>query len=267
MIRSSKCKCLCSFLAVWATASLLPYTAQALGEQGLTENVRGKITRDALKDVLAPVSLQAVIKADESQDKPGSEGVAEIRRHFDGSALPAAAAYMMREQSRAVTLACEADTDPESRAEALRHLGLMLHSAQDFYLHTNYLELQLEDPRNLSDVYNLPLADWNKVPDGYSSARTGLKLVGYDTFRSNDLINKDSATTAGGKQIAGRSGVALFDIACDLATRETKHQWSLFEVLVRTRCGSRAPAVLDALRNGDVKESVTPKQGAEHGDR
>lgn len=234
-------------VAAWLLTGA-PVVVYAIDSQNLNEAANGKVTREALKDILAPASLEAVVAADVSQDKPGSEGAKEKRRHFDGSALSAAAAYLLREQSRAVTLACEADSDPESRADALRHLGLMLHTAQDFYLHTNYVELQLEDPRNQSDVYNLPLVDWTRVPTGYAGKRTGLKLAGFDSSQPDDPLNKESATTSGGKLPVGRSGATRFDIACDLAERETKHQWSLFEVLVRTRCGSHASDVLASLR-------------------
>ncbi|HEY9792143.1 MAG TPA: HET-C-related protein [Candidatus Obscuribacterales bacterium] len=236
-------------LALLALSAAMPAALYALDSSRAALSVHGAITRDALNSTLAPANLKAVIDANDSQDAPG-EGQSEKRRHFEGNVFPAAVAYINREKNRALTLSAEADTDEQSRADALRHFGLMLHAVQDFYLHTNYIELELEDQHNKSDPYNLPLVDWNRVPDGYGGSKSGKQLAACMAVDGNDPIDKSAATTPGGRVVVA-GGATQFTVAQELAVKETERQWKLFETLVRTRCAGRAPAVLAALRHAD----------------
>lgn len=220
-------------------------------------SVHAEITRDALNGVLSPDNLKAVIDANDSLDAPNGDGASEKRRHFDVTAMTAAVQYINREKNKALTFASEADTEPESRADALRHFGLMLHTVQDFYLRSNYLEMQLEKPESVADPYNIGLVDWTKVPESLLSA-SGNKLTAANKADPVDPLNKDAATTPGGsKMVSG--GITRYAVAKDLATRETQRQWNLFETLIRNRCGNRGPAVLAALRQASTP---TPAQAA-----
>ena len=184
-----------------ATALILSApVAYALDREPSSTGLHAGITREALGETLCAGNLKAVMEANESQDALGGDGIGEKRRHFEGSVFPAALAYFNREKTRALNLATEADSDAESRADALRHLGLMLHSVQDFYLHTNYVELELEETHNKSDPYNIPLVDWSRVPDGYAGTKSGAKLAACESNSSDDAINKDSVTTVGGRK-------------------------------------------------------------------
>lgn len=213
-------------------------------------SVHAEITRDALSGILAADNLKAVIEANDSLDAPNGDGANEKRRHFDVTAMTAAVQYINREKNKALTFAAEADTEPESRSDALRHFGLMLHTVQDFYLRSNYLELQLENPDSSADPYNIALVDWTKVPDALVSS-SGTKLTSANKADPVDPLNKDNGTTPGGKQII--SGTATrYSVAKDLAVRETQRQWNLFETLIRNRCGNRGPAVLAALRQAST---------------
>lgn len=216
-------------------------------------SLHAAMTREALGGTFADANLKALIAANESQDTPGSEGRTEKRRHFDGNdVFPAALAYINREKTRALNLAVEADTDAQSRADTLRHLGLMLHSVQDFYLHTNYVEIAMETEKNHSDPYNTPLVDWSRVPDGYVGAKSSCRLAACSAVDTADAINKEGDTTHGGKVSLG-GGVTQYKVARDLAIRETQRQWNLFETLVRNKLGTRATAVLTALKQADPK--------------
>jgi hypothetical protein len=219
-------------------------------------DVHGQITHDALTGSISEGNLKLIADADSSQDAAGSEAARERRRHFDGSSINATLNYIFREKNKALVLAAEADTEPQSRLDALRHFGMMLHAVQDFYLRSNYVEQQLAQEANQADPYNIALVDWNKVAAGaFSAAKHG---------ESDDPLNKDNSTVGGGKtSVAGK--ITYHSVAKDLAVRETQRQWNLFETLVRNRCGDRAPAVLAALRQastptasqiGAIKEST-----------
>lgn len=206
-------------------------------------NVHAQITHDALIGSISEANLKLIIDADTAQDAPGSEAANERRRHFDGTSIAATIAHINREKNKALNLAAEADTEPQARLDALRHLGMMLHSVQDFYLRSNYVEQQLKVEDNKNDPYNIALVDWNKLsPPDIAAAKHG---------DPDDALNKDSSTAGGGKTAIG--GKATYhSVARDLAVRETQRQWNLFETLVRTRCGERAPAVLAALRQANT---------------
>lgn len=226
--------------------SCLP-VAYSLDSTKPEANVHGEMTREALAGILAPSNLQAVTDANQSQDALNSEAAAEKRRHCDGSNLRASVQYINRETSRALNSAVESDSELQSRSDALRHLGLMIHCAQDFYLRSNYVELNLEAEEHKTDPYNIPLVDWAKVPEGISGATSGTKLTAAKDADLQDVLRKDSATTNGGKIVVSPN-VTYYSIARELAVRETQRQWSLFETILRSRCGDRAPAVIAALR-------------------
>lgn len=225
--------------------SLATVQTSALAFQdGASGNIHGRITRDALKGALSETNLKVIVEANEAQDKPGSEALAEIRRHFGDQRFISSLGYIDREKKRALNYAAEADVDPECRGRALRHLGEMLHVVQDFYSRTNYLELMLQNPVYKADPYNIPLVDWQKVPAGYE----GLKCCPMAGGAEAGALIKDNADTTQGKQtIQGKT--TYFQVAFDLACRETQRQWNLFETMLRNRCGARSAAVIAALKH------------------
>jgi len=218
--------------------------------------VHEDITRQALHDTISDANLDFIVKAVDSQNAPGSEGVSEGRRHFTDGNFSAALAYMDREKKQALNYAGSADTDAGDRAQALRHFGLMVHTAQDFYSSTNYVELMLEDSKKTADPLGLDLVDWARVPDGYAGKSSGLPLSaavsraktgsGAAQAAGTPDFNKDNANSPAGKKKVG--GITYFDISRDLAIRETQRQWNLFEALVRGRFHERAGAIVDALK-------------------
>jgi hypothetical protein len=237
--------------ASFSIGLLLAPSGYAMDSASPESSLHGQITREALMGTLADPNLKAVIDANDSQDAPGSEGAQEKRRHFDQSNIKGALQYISREKTKALNAAAEADVEPESRADALRHFGLMLHAVQDFYTRSNYVELQLESPEHKNDPYNIPLVDWNKVPDGIVGLASGTKLSAAKQGNPQDEMNKDDVTVGGGKTIISGK-ITYHSVARDLAVRETQRQWNLFETLLRSRCGERAAAVLAALRQAST---------------
>lgn len=219
--------------------------APALGfgsSDGSSANVHEQITRDALGGILSETNLKVVIDANLAQDKSGSPGFAEQRRHFGEERIASSLRFIEREKTRALNYASESDTDGQLRGQALAHFGELLHSVQDFYSRSNYLELMCSNSEYRNDPYSIPLVDWQKVPDGYP---------GLETFRAAKADTasfvKDSGTTEGGKKIVSGK-VTYFQVAKDLAVRESQRQWNLFETMIRNRCGERSAAVIAALK-------------------
>ncbi|MBI4532766.1 MAG: hypothetical protein HY711_02370 [Candidatus Melainabacteria bacterium] len=214
--------------------------------------VHEQITRDALAGTISDANLAVVIKAIISQDIAGSEDASESRRHFSDDHFSACLAYIDREKKKALNYACDADTDPDNRARALKHFGLMLHTAQDFYSKTNYVELQLEDARKIADPFNIELVDWAKIPDGYVGPVSRTRLAVANQVMD---LNKDNAHTPQGKKAV--AGTTYFVIAKDLAVRETQRQWNLFETLLKARFQTRAAAIITALRQASPGKEVS----------
>jgi len=102
-----------------------------------------------------------------SQDIQGSSNFEKSpQNHFDDDKIKEGAAYVQEQMNAAVRLAREAWMAPAPAVidketcvgRALYALGQGLHTAQDFYCHTDYLELQLRYKRPLVPV------DYTKVP-------------------------------------------------------------------------------------------------------
>jgi len=226
-------------------------TGYAMDTASSPPSLHAQITHDALAGSLSDDNLKVIIDANDSQDAAGSDGAKEARRHFDANSINNTVNYINREKNKALTLASEADSEPQARLDALRHFGLMIHAAQDFYLHSNYLEQQLRTEENRNDPYNIALVDWNKFPEKMSAAKYG---------DPEDALNKDSATAGGGKTAIAPK-VTYHSAARDLAVRETQRQWNLFETLVRARCGDRAPRVIAALRQASTPTAAQTATG------
>lgn len=233
-------------LSILVTASAWQAACFAFSSSNNTGgNIHEQITSEALKDLLSPANLKVIIDANVAQDASGSEALAELRRHFGDERFASSLGYIDREKKRALNYASEADTDPEQRGRTLRHFGEVLHCVQDFYSRTNYLELMLAKPALREDPYSIPLVDWQKVPDGYP----GLVCFNAKAGNVNDsaAIVKDSLNTEAGKKIVSGK-ITYFQVAKDLAVRESQRQWNLFETMIRNRCGTRAAAIIAALK-------------------
>ncbi len=198
-----------------------------------------EITHDALAATFNASNLNLVERACESQCKPGSEAASETRRHFGDENFSKALAYMDRQKRLIIDFSASADTNPMDRARALYHLGLLLHTAQDFYSHTNYVELAAahinENRAGIRDPYAMDLVDWTKLASNRTNA-----------LQSSHELYKDDPNAAQSKIAYGNS--CYFKIAKELAVKETLRQWNSVEALIRLRHAARANAILTAMK-------------------
>jgi hypothetical protein len=194
------------------------------------------IVKQALYDALAPGNLAFLQKAvffQSQQDDP--------RRHFAQGNLEKSKAYIDRESKVAINYASDADANEKSRARALMHLGFLMHTAQDFYCRTNYIERKLDSLKNgeMFDPYTYDLVDWTKL-DVYQG------LVASPEF------DKCSPTSTEGAKKSG--SMTYYQIARALAIRETQRQWDLFEALVRRRYAAHASAIITAFKQASCPD-------------
>lgn len=91
----------------------------------------------ALDDVFSPRALEKIIKANLNQDRLLGQ-IGHDEYHFDNNAFEKSYAYI--EEQRAQTVSSLMANDVSSAWSAF---GRLTHTAQDFYAHSNYIDLWL----------------------------------------------------------------------------------------------------------------------------
>lgn len=125
------------------------------------------ILQEALGAEVTPQVLQILSDACNTQDIVESHNFGDATHHFDNNELKGSRQYMQERFRQAAFFAARCNKDLAMRDGALREMGLLLHTAQDFYSHSNYIELQLRD---LVRVEDLQPVKWTAMPAGI---RTG----------------------------------------------------------------------------------------------
>ncbi|HQR05881.1 MAG TPA: hypothetical protein PLN21_03610 [Gemmatales bacterium] len=116
-----------------------------------------------------------------------------------------------------------------SSLSARTSFGHLLHTVQDFYAHSTWVEIHQQN-----GVYPIPVWDgtYNSLPTGIISGtwRWGKHLCPSGT-PDHEYINKDSADSIRGKQkVAGgpNNGKTYFELAYEVARRATQEQFARF---------------------------------------
>ncbi|HEX6268613.1 MAG TPA: hypothetical protein VFZ43_00120 [Anaerolineales bacterium] len=99
--------------------------------------VHAEITRKALAGNFSDRALEAIVSANLRQDRLLAL-IGHDEYHFDGNAFDQSYAYL--EEQRTLTISCLEANDVSSAWSAF---GRLIHTAQDFYAHTNYIDLWL----------------------------------------------------------------------------------------------------------------------------
>ena len=100
--------------------------------------IHADITRTALERIFAPKVLNIVIQSNKKQDAiKGQIGHSEY--HFDNNQISEGHGYIQK-QREVVLLSIE----QKKLGSAWVAFGRLLHTAQDFYAHTNYVTLWLD---------------------------------------------------------------------------------------------------------------------------
>ena len=212
--------------------------------QDCANSIHDQIIHDALGNLFTPANLSIITRSCDSQDKVESEEASDRKRHFQGDDFRKSFAFMDRQKKLALDYAATADSNEKDRARALYHLGLVLHTAEDFYSETNYLETaiaRIKRSGRLPDPYDIEPVDWTKLSADWGSLEHGAE------------ISKANGDTAEGKMLIG--DVTYFAAAKELAVKESLRQWNILETLIKVRYPQRATTILTAL----TQASCSPK--------
>lgn len=101
------------------------------------------ITRKALGERFSPRALEAILTANLKQDDLLTGQIGHDEYHYDNNAIAESDRYL--EEQRMLTLSALQDDDPPTAWAAF---GRLVHTAQDFYAHSNYVDLWLSHSNN-----------------------------------------------------------------------------------------------------------------------
>lgn len=143
--------------------------------------------------------------------------------HFDNCAFP---------EGRSHYLACWEEIGSQiasgHKKEALITFGKILHSVQDFYAHSNWVELHLgENPIPVWDL-NLDSLPGDIVSGTYLS---GFPKKCKSNAPSHESLNKDSQDSETGRIIIEQGhhhGKSLFQLAYDVALHHSRKEFTKF---------------------------------------
>ena len=199
---------------------------------------------------------------------------------------------------KVVDLSEHAVDDYQIYRQSMVEFGIYLHSAQDFYSHTNWVEKHL-----LAGATEIPLApkDFDDLPSGLVSPYSLLRRIPpgevteaetYEEafkrpfYRSEELaglegrqriraaaeaqeafthydLAKDNPTYLAGQARWNPQGRTVFEMALEAATRETVRQWKHLEREIEDEHEEEAPAILAVLREGWLSSFPDSSEKAE----
>jgi hypothetical protein len=99
--------------------------------------IHADITRQALGEHFSPAALEKIISANLAQDRLAGQ-IGHDEFHFDNNAFEKSYAYI--EEQRALTIFALRAKEGNAAWSAF---GRLVHTAQDFYAHSNYIDLWL----------------------------------------------------------------------------------------------------------------------------
>lgn len=266
-------------VAVVAGATFASPTAQAFYPQFHDSITRNALPGDmvdhtALLQILGDVSIGA--------GAVGSDVFAtDAFRHFDSAATPGDVCIRAQDAWNFYTpliLNGAVETGPDGTElvdgpGARAAFGGLAHALQDFYSHTNWVELNVPGSPEALAVGLFPSCDPGSLPAGLSSGFFSLQdgtdgcpdggpPPGFEFC--HETINKDGFTTPeGGKQlpegvvVPGVSLVNYFDLASLLATRATTDLYWQVRTLVVDAVngrGGNGECVANNLFHADLHE-------------
>ena len=103
----------------------------------MLQNFHVDITKQALRERFSAAALEKIIAANVSQDRLYGQ-IGHDEYHFDSNAFEESYAYL--EQQRTLVVSSLQADDSSSAWSAF---GRLTHTAQDFYAHSNYIDLWL----------------------------------------------------------------------------------------------------------------------------
>ncbi len=106
---------------------------------------------------LSKRAVEYVARGCDSQDNPSGANFSSSVHHAVDNCIPKTFAFIKSTLEESVESAHSCDTK-DGREKTLRNVGMALHALQDFYSHSNYLEMLLSSNKPLEPV------NWNDPP-------------------------------------------------------------------------------------------------------
>lgn len=147
--------------------------------------VHEQITRAALVTggpKISQESFTAIDNANMHQDIIDSTEFLDSKRHFDDCTFKEGLKHVDACYAAISKHLANADTNKTDWSFVLSKFGELLHPVQDFYSHSNYVELKLKANAALKPA-QIPLVNWQSITPG---VQTGFFF--YQTNRDNELL-------------------------------------------------------------------------------
>ncbi len=152
---------LISSFVVWFSLHSLFCSAEAFSTYRLLGGrIHREITDNALRQFgFASPALNQIGNGSDAQDQPGSPNFMRAECHALNNQAKSTFSFIQANLSQATEQAAECDRKSEACRQTLQALGRTIHAVQDFYAHSNYLELLLSEDKPLDIV------DWSNPPE------------------------------------------------------------------------------------------------------
>ncbi len=117
-----------------------------------------KITRQAIGKSFSPHALETITRANLGQDDlAGQIGRPEF--HFDDNKIDAGEAYIAEQRALVMRVLGRDENEDTSITPAWQAFGRLIHAAQDFYAHSNYVRLWVEHDHQMNGAGQSSKAD------------------------------------------------------------------------------------------------------------
>jgi Hemopexin/Heterokaryon incompatibility protein Het-C len=141
-------------------------------------------------------------------------------RHFDRKLIVESIQYLNSEW--------QIINQTRDRLTALRAFGRITHAIEDFYAHSNWIELNQNQAVIPTFSFNV-----NQIPKGLITGwwPDDAPVVKNNQEISHNALNKDKAESISGQKLVGNGpnkGKTLFNLAYDVALRSCKEQYARF---------------------------------------
>jgi len=187
------------------------------------------ITHKALGEQFSSQALDIILKANVKQDDLLTGQIGHDEYHYDNNAIAEADAYL--EEQRMLTLAA---LQENNMLTAWAAFGRLIHTAQDFYAHSNYVDLWLsqfdgQTPPPSSEI--VPLMDEIIRSPHLRSGKLyyPLEVLAFVPILKQFIIPRLPADSHAHMHLDSAARGKRFDYATEAAVKRTRYE---FEVTV-----------------------------------
>lgn len=179
-------------------------------------------------------------------------------QHFNKASLPECEKFLKQAEKVVVDDFTKAAKNTDISEEdgdytkAFYDLGRLTHTIQDFYAHTNYINLagpnsdiwnesvskpNVKNPKNFktgkytsrSKILDKISIFFDKInifsKKKYKNGKDYDKIYMQNSNHTHDMLNKDAIGTIADKAYEAKEGVSGFKTACEYAEKHTKKEW------------------------------------------